>query len=352
LNQDDDRTALYLPDRIVRLRANQTGPTTQGFATVEEQTNPLGTAPVVNLRNPDRIVDDFGSSEINDLKPLGDALNKSLADMMVTSEYVGWPRRWATSIALTEEPIIGEDGRPTIEVVEVNPIPEGARAMISQSEVRAARRRRPGWLRGQRARDPWADHGRVHAARARRSFTDNPASADALRAAEASLTVRAEARHATFGRAWEQFAKLTIAVRDGRNPNLIDDTRLLWADAATRNVAQHADAVVKLYQAGLLSTPHAEQARLLRRGDWRDSFRTCARQRRKHNRLHPIGVLTNPIGDTKSDTETADAAEAATVLATEDDDAPAEVVEPTGHPRRGQRPGGHFPRVLRREVAR
>jgi hypothetical protein len=47
-----------------------------------------------------------------------------------------------------------------------------------------------------------------------------------------------------------------IAVRDGRNPNLIDDTRLLWADAATRNVAQHADAVVKLYQAGLLPTPY------------------------------------------------------------------------------------------------
>jgi hypothetical protein len=134
MDQDDDRTVLYLPDRIVRLRANQTGPTTQGFATVEELTNPLGTAPVVNLRDSDRILDEFGSSEINDLKPLGDALNKSLADMMVTSEYVGWPRRWATSIALTEEPIIGEDGRPTIEVVEVNPIPEGARAMISQND--------------------------------------------------------------------------------------------------------------------------------------------------------------------------------------------------------------------------
>jgi hypothetical protein len=89
LDQDDDRTVLYLPDRIVRLRANQTGPTTQGFATVEELTNPLGTAPVVNLRDSDRIL--FGSSEINDLKPLGDAVNKSLADMMVTSEYVGCP---------------------------------------------------------------------------------------------------------------------------------------------------------------------------------------------------------------------------------------------------------------------
>ena len=49
-------------------------------------------------------------------------------------------------------------------------------------------------------------------------FTDNPASADALRAAEASLTARAEARQATFGRAWEQVAKLMVAVRDGVDP--------------------------------------------------------------------------------------------------------------------------------------
>ncbi len=88
-------------------------------------------------------------------------------------------------------------------------------------------------------------------------FTDNPASADALRAAEASLTARAEARQATFGRAWEQVARLMVAVRDGRDPNMIDDIRVHWADAATRSVAQEADAVVKLYQAGLLPASYA-----------------------------------------------------------------------------------------------
>ncbi len=48
-----------------------------------------------------------------------------------------------------------------------------------------------------------------------------------------------------------------IAVRDGRDPDLIDDIRVLWADAATRSVAQEADAVVTLYQAGLLPTSYA-----------------------------------------------------------------------------------------------
>ena len=62
-----------------------------------------------------------------------------------------------------------------------------------------------------------------------------------------------------------------IAVRDGRDPNMIDDIRVQWADAATRSVAQEADAVVKLYQAGLLPASYAlAQARLLRRRDPQD----------------------------------------------------------------------------------
>jgi hypothetical protein len=56
--------------------------------------------------------DEYGPSEIDDLKPLVDALNKSLADMMVTSEYVGRPRRWATGIELTDESVLGDDGQP------------------------------------------------------------------------------------------------------------------------------------------------------------------------------------------------------------------------------------------------
>ena len=51
---------LYMPDQIVRLRANATGATTQGFSTVEELTNPLGVVPVVALRNSDRMLDDYG----------------------------------------------------------------------------------------------------------------------------------------------------------------------------------------------------------------------------------------------------------------------------------------------------
>ena len=201
---------LYLPDSITRLRANQTGATIHGFSTVEELANPLGVVPVVDLRNSDRILDERGASEIDDLMPLTDALNKSLADMMVTSEYVGRPRRWATGIELTEEPVLDENGNPVLEngepaTTEINPIPEGSRMAVSENEQAKFGQLAAADLAGYEA-SVRVILGQIMAVSTLPAhyvgvFTDNPASADALRAAEASLTARAEARQATFGRA-------------------------------------------------------------------------------------------------------------------------------------------------------
>lgn len=251
---------MYGPDRIVRLRANSTGATTTGFKTVEEIANPLGVVPVVNLRNSDRLLDEYGSSEVDDLMPLVDALNKSLADMMVTSEFVGRPRRWATGVELAEEPVLDDDGQETGQTREVNPIPEGSRAMISENDAAKFGQLAAADLAGYEA-SVRVILGQIMAVSTLPShyvgvFTDNPASADALRAAEASLTARAEARQATFGRAWEQVARLIVAVRDGVDPASVE-VRVKWADAATRSVAQEADAVTKLFAAGLLPASYA-----------------------------------------------------------------------------------------------
>lgn len=77
-------------------------------------------------------------------------------------------------------------------------------------------------------------------------------SADGLRAAEASLTARAESKQQRFGRAWEMVGRLLIAVDTSSDPADIA-LRVQWANAATRSVAQDADAAVKLYQSGLPS---------------------------------------------------------------------------------------------------
>lgn len=252
---------LYGPDEIVRYRANQTGATVDGFKAVESIANPLGVVPVVRLLNTDRILDE-GVSEIEDLKPLCDGLAKVLTDMMVSSEYVGRPRRTATGIELVEEPVLDDAGNPTGETVAVNPFPEGNRMMVSENHEAKFGQLDAADLGGYEAAVRVL-LGQVMAVSALPAhyvgqLSDTPASADALRAAEASLTARAEARQQQFGRSWEDVARLMVAVRDGADPLQVD-VRVKWADASTRSVAAEADAVTKLFAAGLLPASYALQ---------------------------------------------------------------------------------------------
>ncbi|MUL78642.1 phage portal protein [Mycobacterium sp. CBMA226] len=263
---------LYLPDRIEKWVAQTAGPATSGFELIEILDNPLGVVPVVELKNVDRTLVlgpwagfamfEPGLSEIDDLMPLVDGLNKMLTDLMVTSEYVGRPRRWATGIDLVERPILDADGNPVLDgngepkTEAVNPIPEGARAMVAE---------KPETKFGQLDSADLSHYekgvgvllGQIMAVSALPAHyigitTANPATADAMRAAEASLTARAEARQLVFGRGWETVAKLMVAVRDSV-PVAVVQVRIQWADASTRTLAQDTDAVVKMLQAGLLS---------------------------------------------------------------------------------------------------
>lgn len=277
---DDKRTyaTLFEPDTITRLQADSIGATTAGFRTVNTIPNPLGWTPVVELANTDRLLGP-GVSEIDDLIPLCDALNKSLADLLVTSEYFARPRRWATGIELEETDVLDDNGVPTGETTAVNPIPEGHRAMTSESPETKF-----GQLPGA---DLSAYESSVKVLLGQIAgvsglpphylgvLADQPASADALRASEASLTARCEARQATFGRAWEDVARLVVAVRSGADPTTVD-VRVQWADAATRSVAQEADAVTKLFASGLLPASYA-LARLGYSADEVEKIRTARR---------------------------------------------------------------------------
>jgi hypothetical protein len=55
------------------------------------------------------MVGEHGISELKDVMPLQDALNKAIADMLVAMEYNAFPQRWATGIESPEpDPDTGE----------------------------------------------------------------------------------------------------------------------------------------------------------------------------------------------------------------------------------------------------
>lgn len=279
---------LYEGDKITRLRAATTGATTSGFKVIETLPNPFGIPPVVALTNSDRLLG-VGSSEVDDLIPLVDGLNKSLSDMLVSSEYAGRPRRWASGIELVEEPVLDDaTGLPTGETKFVNPFPEGTRMMISETPESKFGALPAADLAGYES-SVRVLLGQIAAVSALPAhylgvLGDQPPSADSLRAAEASLTARAEARQATFGRAWEQVGRLMVAARTGADPRAVD-VSAVWADAATRSVAQEADAVVKLYAAGLLPASTA-----LGRLGYSDDEITGIRTARRTEALDSVGT--------------------------------------------------------------
>ncbi len=83
--------------------------------------------------------------------------------------------------------------------------------------------------------------------------TANPASADAIRAAESRLVKRAERRQASFGRSWLEVGRLALLVRDGRLPDTYDTSvSTKWRDPATPTRAASADEATKLIAAGVL----------------------------------------------------------------------------------------------------
>jgi hypothetical protein len=70
--------------------------------------NPYGAVPVFHFGN-SADTGQCGTSELVDVIPLQDGLNKSIADMLIAGEYVAFPQRWVTGIAPTTNPFTNEE---------------------------------------------------------------------------------------------------------------------------------------------------------------------------------------------------------------------------------------------------
>lgn len=257
----DTHAIVYLPDRIEHWRAKTTGAASSAFELVETLDNPLGVVPVVGFCNQTRILG-CGRSEIDDLVPLVDGLNKTLADLAVAQEYTARPRRWATGIDLIEVPKLNADDTPVLDddgnpvMVTVNPIPEGYRTMWSEKDGTKFGQLPGADLKGfETSVHIWLQNIMAVSALPAHMVgvtTENPSSSEAIRASESALTARAEQRQAVFGRSWEQVARLMVAIRDSVPVESVN-VKVQWRSAASTSVAAETDAVTKLVQSGMLS---------------------------------------------------------------------------------------------------
>jgi hypothetical protein len=100
------RAVLYTPDAFYRFARSKGRKTWVSDGAIVR--NDAGVVPVVPMLNTPTMMG-VGISDLNVVVPLQDAVNKLLADMLVNSEYVAYPQRFATGLEIPTDP---ETGRP------------------------------------------------------------------------------------------------------------------------------------------------------------------------------------------------------------------------------------------------
>jgi hypothetical protein len=194
------------------------GPLTQPWSTasmnsVAAVTNPIGKVPLVHF--PNRRYHDYGISELANVLPLQDALNKAVADMLVAMEFSAYPQRWATGIDIGE---IDAEGKPSVE-----PFDPGVDRIFAVANDQA----RFGDFRETNLQGYVEVQENLRSEIARVSGTplhylfitrgDFP-SGEAMKSAEARFTRKVEQKQTSFGNQWENVLAMALQFE---NPELV-----------------------------------------------------------------------------------------------------------------------------------
>ncbi|ACU39437.1 phage portal protein [Actinosynnema mirum] len=249
---------LYLPDKTKwYVRKNGKWELDSDYDADEHE---LGVVPVVPLVNRPRLQSPNGKSELAAIIPVSDAANKVATDMMVSAEFHAMPRRWA--LGFGPEDFTDENGRRVSmwskiagriwatrktkqDGAEVGQFPEASLENFHKTiHLLASIVGSLGALTPQTM-------GQQNAA--------NPATADAIRAAETRLIKRAERRMLSFGDSHERTMRIADRIRTGVWRPELKRLEARWRDAATPTIAQAADATVKLHESGILPLPFARE---------------------------------------------------------------------------------------------
>jgi hypothetical protein len=258
------RALVITPEKVVQFRTDMKSdsampPPSNESAWIQFSTedNPLGVVPVVPIVNRARTMHPDGESELADVFSLADAVNKLCTDLLVSAEYSAMPRRWITGMypmgnSTTQQQAedMAEKVRNTWETAR------GSKIWIAPSEQTKMGQFPEAQL------DGFVNSIRLFSMQVAAIaglpphylglVSDNPASADAIRSAEASLVFKAMRRQRVWSQAWVQVLYLAMQVRDGVPPVGMEDLEIVWENPETRTPGQMADYALKLVQGGIV----------------------------------------------------------------------------------------------------
>lgn len=206
----------------------------------------LGVVPLIPMEN-NPTLKNGGRSDIASIIPIQDAVNKLVLDMIVASEFAGFPQRWATGIEVprdpqTNKPIAdqrflaavsrlwtSEDSDTKFGQFEASDLKNYVAAieMLIQ-HVAAITRTPPHYLLGQAGAFP---------------------SGDSLAATETGLVAKVKRKMVNFSPAWEEAIRLGFKAKGDPRGNMACET--VWADPEQRIRAARIDGAVKMSTLGV-----------------------------------------------------------------------------------------------------
>lgn len=250
------RLNIYYPDRIEKYACQSASATAipdSGKAMrpfeVEGEPWPLpnayGRVPIIHFAT-NAPVGGYGKSELADVVPLQDALNKAVTDMLVAMEYVALPQRYATGLEVEFDPETGkpkEPFRPGVERLWTSPA-EGTRfgefpaADLGQfTSVQDSFRAEVARVSGTPFHYLMLDRG-------------GWPSGEAMKTAEARFLSRVNDRHLSFGASWSDVLRLALAIEG----SIISDDVTIepdWRDPAPRSEKEHVETLLGKVDLGL-----------------------------------------------------------------------------------------------------
>lgn len=223
-------------------------------------THGLGVVPVVPLPNRTRLSDLYGTSEITpELRSMTDAAGRILMLMQATAELMGVPQRLIFGIKPEDIGVDPETGQTLFDAYMARILafedPDGKIQQFSAAEL----------ANFTNALDQIAKQVAAYTGLPPQylsTASDNPASAEAIRAAESRLIKKVERKNLIFGGAWEEVMRIAYRMmKGGEVPPDMMRMETIWRDPSTPTYAAKADAAVKLYNGGAGVIPR-ERARV------------------------------------------------------------------------------------------
>jgi hypothetical protein len=244
------RVNVYLPDRILKYAQKNTSDTLAekdtAFGLVQTMPNQYGQVPMFHF--PNKVVRRYGVSELRDVLPLQNALNKSVMDMLIAMEFASFKQRYIIGLDVEIDPETGQPTDPTYRnfgVDRIMAIPD-LEAKVGQFDATDLSQ----FLRVQEKF--WASIARVSGTPLHYFFItqgDFP-SGEAMKSAEARFVKKIVDRQTAAGNVWEDAMLFALKVEEVTVPEDLQ-VETLWVDAAPKSEAELADTAVKKKAVGV-----------------------------------------------------------------------------------------------------